>query len=150
MSRTLHTRRAHVALVALVAVTSLVAASPAGAGSIRAVTSSARHTDLSAEANATDGTRGLAIGVVGRGHTRVMFLVWGFDAARAGDVHGAHVHTGPCVAGNGAAAGPHWNAGGGVSHHTEVWLDFTITPWGFVSPPPTSPTRSPAAPPTRS
>ncbi|HKY15065.1 MAG TPA: hypothetical protein VJM33_09085 [Microthrixaceae bacterium] len=125
------THRTRLTLVALIAVAALVAATPAGAGSIRAVTSSDPLTDLSAEVNATDGTRGVAISVVGHGRTKVMFLVWGFDASRAGEVHGAHVHIGPCVAGNGAAAGPHWNAGGGVSHHTEVWLDFTITPWGF-------------------
>lgn len=43
-----------------------------------------------------------------------------------GAVHGAHVHTGPCVAGDGAAAGPHFNAGGGISDQTEVWLDFEV------------------------
>jgi Cu/Zn superoxide dismutase len=46
---------------------------------------------------------------------------------------GAHVHTGPCIAGEPAAAGPHFNitAVGGnppttISPATEVWLDFTI------------------------
>lgn len=45
---------------------------------------------------------------------------------------GAHVHAGPCVAGDGAAAGPHYNSTGGavVGPSTEVWLDFTVRPDG--------------------
>jgi Cu/Zn superoxide dismutase len=38
-------------------------------------------------------------------------------------VFGAHLHTGPCVEGLGALAGPHYNAGGGISPLTEVWFD---------------------------
>jgi Cu/Zn superoxide dismutase len=45
-------------------------------------------------------------------------------------VLGAHVHVGSCVAGDGAAAGPHYNSTGippvAVSDRTEVWLDFVI------------------------
>ena len=46
---------------------------------------------------------------------------------------GAHLHLGPCVAGNGAAALAHYNTDvlAGVtppeiSEDTEVWLDFTV------------------------
>ena len=45
---------------------------------------------------------------------------------------GAHLHVGPGIAGNGAAAGPHYNAdvvAGRVPPRidatTEIWLDFT-------------------------
>ena len=50
-----------------------------------------------------------------------------------GDRVGAHLHTGPCVEGNGAAAGPHYNADvlAGVKPHkveispaTEVWFEL--------------------------
>jgi hypothetical protein len=40
-----------------------------------------------------------------------------------GDVLGAHLHTGACVEGAGGQAGPHYNAGGGISPLTEVWFD---------------------------
>lgn len=69
--------------------------------------------------------------------------------------YGAHLHVGPCVAGDGAAAGPHSNQSvvdgvvpQVVDATTEVWLDFTVRPNGsarsvavvpFV---PTSGTRS--------
>jgi Cu/Zn superoxide dismutase len=53
--------------------------------------------------------------------------------AAAGQRFGAHLHTGPCVAGDGAAAGPHYNvqtlAGispAVVNDETEVWLDFGV------------------------
>ena len=54
--------------------------------------------------------------------------------AAAGQRFGAHLHTGPCVAGDGAAAGPHYNvqtlAGvttAAVNDETEVWLDFDVS-----------------------
>ncbi len=57
--------------------------------------------------------------------------VKGIDTAAAGDTYGAHLHVGPCVEGNGAAAGAHYNASPPtvppvVSDRTEVWLDFTV------------------------
>lgn len=55
--------------------------------------------------------------------------VSGIDPAAAGHDYGAHLHAGPCVAGDPAAAGPHYNVSGTtpplVSDQTEVWLDFT-------------------------
>ena len=44
----------------------------------------------------------------------------------AGTEFGAHLHTGECVKGAGALAGPHYNAGGGISEETEVW--FSLVP----------------------
>jgi len=56
--------------------------------------------------------------------------VTGLEPSAVGVTYGAHLHTGPCVAGNGAAAGPHYNADVvppvTVSDRTEVWLDFTV------------------------
>jgi Cu/Zn superoxide dismutase len=55
----------------------------------------------------------------------------GIDPAVAGEAYGAHLHVGPCVEGNGAAAGPHYNVSAAappvVNDQTEVWLDFTVT-----------------------
>ena len=52
-------------------------------------------------------------------------------------VFGAHLHTGPCVAGNGGAAGPHYNADTvagdatpEISRDTEAWLDFQVNAGG--------------------
>lgn len=60
--------------------------------------------------------------------------VKGIDPAAAGHDYGAHLHAGPCVAGDGAAAGPHYNISTTtpplVSDQTEVWLDFTATTSG--------------------
>ena len=64
--------------------------------------------------------------------------VTGIDSA-AGHDFGAHLHTGPCVEGNGTAAGPHYNtdvladdppATPTIDKTTEVWLDFTVTAGG--------------------
>jgi Cu/Zn superoxide dismutase len=50
-----------------------------------------------------------------------------------GQTFGAHLHAGPCIAGNGGAALGHYNtdviAGDPtpeISEDTEVWLDFTV------------------------
>lgn len=69
------------------------------------------------------------------GSTTVTLQVQGLDHAAAGTVLGAHVHTGSCIEGNGAAAGPHYNSSGGavISDETEVWLDLTVGPNGTAS-----------------
>lgn len=65
--------------------------------------------------------------------------VRGVDQGPVGQRYGAHLHTGPCVAGDGAAAGPHYNvdllAGlvlpeAEISPNTEVWLDFELNSRG--------------------
>ncbi len=128
-----HRMRWAVSAAASVAVLSLLAAAPAGAhGSpkAKAVRSSGALTDLSvATADATDGARASAFAVTRHGHhTRVVLRLRGLDRASAGTTYGAHVHVGSCVAGDGAAAGPHYNSTGGttVDPTTEVWLDVTV------------------------
>lgn len=69
-----------------------------------------------------------------RDASTAVLVVHGVDPSAQGRTFGAHLHTGPCVAGNGAAAGPHYNHSGVVppvvNDRTEVWLDFTVTGGG--------------------
>lgn len=62
--------------------------------------------------------------------TLVHLRVSGIDEAAIGHRYGAHLHAGPCVAGDATAAGPHYNVSTStppvVSDQTEVWLDFTV------------------------
>ena len=65
------------------------------------------------------------------GETEVSLKIQGLDRGSVGRRLGAHVHVGPCVAGIGGAAGPHFNIDSGstppaISEETEVWLDFVI------------------------
>ncbi|MEO6020140.1 MAG: superoxide dismutase family protein [Knoellia sp.] len=66
------------------------------------------------------------------GASHAVLTVKGIGAAAEGQTFGAHLHDGPCIAGDGAAAGPHYNShvhSGGtaeVSNQTEFWLDFTV------------------------
>lgn len=89
-----------------------------------------RLVDLSAATSPTDGAWAVATATVVDDRTIVRLEVKDLDRASAGSTFGAHVHVGPCVAGNGAAALGHYNHGGGVSAETEVWLDFTVTGGG--------------------
>lgn len=68
------------------------------------------------------------------GRSLVILRVRGIDRSAAGRDFGAHLHVGPCVTGDGAAAGPHYNADTAagrvpprVNATTEVWLDFVVT-----------------------
>jgi Cu/Zn superoxide dismutase len=67
--------------------------------------------------------------------TEFSIRVTSINSAVPGHVFGAHLHTGPCVEGDGAAAGPHYNtdlsAGvklkkAEISPETEVW--FALAP----------------------
>ncbi len=65
--------------------------------------------------------------------SHAVLRVRGVGPAADGQSFGAHLHVGPCVAGDGAAAGGHYNtdvlAGvtpPEVSDKTEVWLDVTV------------------------
>lgn len=82
----------------------------------------------------TDGATAQVTARESAGSTTVEIKVQGLDHRAAGTTLGAHVHVGECVAGNGAAAGPHYNASAVVppvvNALTEVWLDFTIRPNG--------------------
>jgi hypothetical protein len=79
---------------------------------------------------ATDRAWAVASATVAEGRTIVRLNVKDLDRLAAGTTFGAHVHVGPCVEGDGAAALGHYNHGGGVSAETEVWLDFTVTEGG--------------------
>ncbi len=103
----------------------LVGAPPAGASSV--VVARGALSDLApTAANPTDGASAVVIAVPHGNSTFVLLVVRGLDRKAEGITFGAHVHVGPCVAGNGAAAGPHYNTGGPPSPTTEVWLDFTV------------------------
>jgi Cu/Zn superoxide dismutase len=105
---------------------------PAGSASLF-VQASGELRDLApATANATDGASASLWAVAAGGQTTFVLFVRGLDPAAVGTTFGVHIHVGPCVAGNGAAAGPHYNSDGGVpSTENEVWLDFTVRPGGF-------------------
>ena len=67
--------------------------------------------------------------------TFVWFGLAALDQAAVGQTYGAHVHTGPCVAGDPDAAGPHLTAGPSPSPETEVWLDVAVQDgrWGIAT-----------------
>ena len=122
-------------LVALLVSASAVAAAPRLAGADtggRVVTANAPLTDLSpATTDPTDGASAhlVAVEFAGQG-TRALLIVTGMRADAVGSTFGAHVHTGTCVAGQPAIAGPHYRVGESPSPQTEVWLDFTVLPGG--------------------
>jgi hypothetical protein len=89
-------------------------------------------TDLLADPGPFDGARGMAMMVGYRSSTFVLH-VSGVDPTVAGEDFGAHLHIGPCVAGNGDAALGHYNIdvvhgvlSPVISDKTEVWLDFVV------------------------
>ena len=109
-----------------------VGSGPAGA----ATTFVQSHGDLvdlqPAVSNATDGATASLWAVSAAGGTTFWVFIQDLNPAAAGTTYGAHIHVGPCVAGNGAAAGPHYNSDGGVpTTENEVWLDFTVLPGGY-------------------
>lgn len=66
--------------------------------------------------------------------SHAVLTVKGIGAAAEGRTFGAHLHDGPCIAGDGGAARGHYNSHdhGGitpreVSEQTEIWLDFTVS-----------------------
>lgn len=71
--------------------------------------------------------------LVGYEGTQAVLVVHGIDPSVAGQTFGAHLHLGPCVAGNGAAALGHYNHSTTprvVSDQTEIWLDLTVNDGG--------------------
>ncbi len=120
----------------------LASALPASAGD--RISFRGELTDLSAMDDPFDGARAAAVARVGNGHTIVRLKVKHIDRDYAGSTFGAHVHVGDCVENNGAAAGPHYNAGGDVSPETEVWLDFTVRRSGSARAKATVPFEIPA------
>jgi Cu-Zn family superoxide dismutase len=86
--------------------------------------------------SAFDGAKA-SVAMVGLRSSYFYLRVSDVHAAAAGQRFGAHLHTGPCVAGDGVAAGPHYNvqtlAGitpAVVNDETEVWLDFGVNSRG--------------------
>ncbi len=111
-----------------------VGTGPAAAQAPTVVQAGGPLTDLApSTANVTDAASA-RLWAVSRGtSTYFVFFLSGLDPAAAGQTYGAHVHVGPCVAGNGAAAGPHYNHDGGTpTPQNEVWLDFRVLPGGYA------------------
>jgi Cu/Zn superoxide dismutase len=57
--------------------------------------------------------------------------ITGIDPSAAGQTFGSHLHSGPCIEGSGASAGPHYNhdaarsiSPAGIGPETEVWFDL--------------------------
>jgi Cu-Zn family superoxide dismutase len=94
--------------------------------------------DLAPAAHGQFGGARAVVVMISRGaRTTVRLHVSGVDRSAAGRTFGAHLHTGPCVAGDGAAAGPHYNTDVIEGHKPirvdrqhEIWLDFTVSPSG--------------------
>jgi hypothetical protein len=81
-------------------------------------------------------TAGLTV-VEHDGTTSFTFRLQHVQKTASERVFGAHLHTGRCVAGDGAVAGPHYNADveagdstPEVSTRTEAWLDFQVNAGG--------------------
>jgi len=129
-------------LVSLAALAAAVPATAAGAGHSRAATPGAAQvfqgalSDLQpTTAGPLDGARARLVLAPHHSGSTFVLVVSGVGADGVGHTYGAHLHTGPCVAGNGAVAGPHYNQSmvNGVvppvvSAQTEVWLDVTVGP----------------------
>jgi Cu/Zn superoxide dismutase len=81
----------------------------------------------------TDGGVGGAVAVTTASGTFVWLGLGALDPAAEGRTYGAHVHTGPCVAGEPDTAGPHLMAGTPPSPATELWLDVTIQSRGWAT-----------------
>lgn len=133
-------RRRRVLLAACAAPALALLAVPAAAAPATTLHAEGPLRDLSAAADATDGASARVVAVSHGGGSTVVLHVDGLARDAAGTTFGAHVHVGPCVAGDGAAAGPHYNhdvATGDptpqVSPQTEVWLDLTVRGGGTAT-----------------
>lgn len=69
---------------------------------------------------------------LGSDRSAFVLTVSGLQRSAAGTTYGAHLHSGACVPGDGAAAGPHYNSATPpvIDDDHEVWLDFTATRGG--------------------
>jgi Cu/Zn superoxide dismutase len=79
----------------------------------------------------TDGAMGGTFVVTSPAGTLVLLGLSDLAPGAAGQVHGVHAHSGPCVAGEPDSAGPHFSVGTPPSPMTEVWLDLTVQPGGW-------------------
>jgi len=128
-----HTTRRLLALPAIVAVAGFTATGPALAHGGPVVRSAGPLSDLQPATPGPFDGASAAVQVVASAHgSHAVLRVRGIDGAD-GQTFGAHLHAGPCVAGDPAAALGHYNTDvlAGVvppeiSEDTEVWLDFTV------------------------
>ena len=84
-----------------------------------------------------DGARARLVFAQHASSSTFVLVVSGVAPQGVGKTYGAHLHSGPCVAGDPAAAGPHYNQSSEngvvppvVSDQTEVWLYVTVGPDG--------------------
>ncbi len=110
----------------------VVGTGPAGAATLY-IEAGGKLADLApSAANVTDGASADLWAVQSDGGSTYFLYVSDLNPAFEGTTYGVHIHVGPCVAGNGAAAGPHYKTDGGIpTPENEVWLDFTVLPGGF-------------------
>jgi hypothetical protein len=75
-----------------------------------------------------DGARATLRLTLGSTRSAYVLTVKGIGRSAAGTTYGAHLHTGPCVPGDGVAAGPHYNSATPpvIDDEHEVWLDFSV------------------------
>ena len=75
-----------------------------------------------------EGATGTLRMTLGQSRSAFVLKISGVDRSAAGTTYGAHLHSGPCVPGDGAAAGPHYNSANPpvIDDRHEVWLDFTV------------------------
>ena len=120
---------------------SLAPATPTTPAHLDVVTANGPLADLRPQtADPTDGASGSVLAIRVAGRTVTILHLRGLDRSAAARTFGAHVHVGPCVPGDGAAAGPHFNIDvyrginpPEVSPRTEIWLDFTVTGGGTAT-----------------
>jgi Cu/Zn superoxide dismutase len=76
-----------------------------------------------------EGATGTLRMTLGTSRSAFVLKLNGIDRSAAGTTYGAHLHSGPCVPGDGLAAGPHYNSATPpiIDEDHEVWLDFTVT-----------------------
>jgi Cu-Zn family superoxide dismutase len=121
------------AMPAILALAGFTATGPAAAAGGPLVRSAGPLTDLQPAVTGPFDGAGAAVQIVSSGSaSHTVLRVRGVEGAE-GQTFGAHLHVGPCVAGNGAAALAHYNsdvmAGAEqprISEATEIWLDVTI------------------------
>lgn len=125
-------------VLAAAVLTSAPAEAQTTKSSARVISAQGQLRDLQlSTAGPFDQARASVVMIQRRGRTLAILHVRGIDRAAAGKDFGAHLHVGPCVTGDGAAAGPHYNADTAagrvpprVSPTTEIWLDFVVSEAG--------------------
>lgn len=130
------TQRLLAATLAVPMTAALVATSPISASAdAAALHFTGQLRDLAtAGSGPLDGAAARVLLVQNAAGATVRLRVEGIDTEAAGTTYGAHLHFGPCIAGNGAAALGHYNSDvvsgrspAEISPDTEVWLDFTVS-----------------------